>query len=62
MEIMKTITGKRPWQLAEVTRSINTALIKYEINTKLRIAHFMSQLLHESLNLKSNQRKFKLLN
>lgn len=49
---LKTITGIQDINvLTLATNGINETLAKFEINTPLRVNHFLAQLLHESGNL-----------
>ncbi len=44
-----------------VISQIPEVMEKFQINTPLRLAHFLAQCGHESGNLQSNTRKLKLL-
>jgi len=51
-DILKQITGiESISKLDELVIGLNEVLSKYNINTKLRIAHFLAQIMHESNNL-----------
>lgn len=51
---LKEITGINDINLlTSATNGINTTLAKYNINTTLRVAHFLAQILHESMYLKA---------
>src|ERR1017187_278240 len=51
---LKTATGIQDINvLTSIVNSLNATFAKYEINSTLRICHFLAQVMHESGNFKS---------
>jgi putative chitinase len=53
-QLLKINGGKNEKEVDYYLDALNEILPKYEINTPLRIAHFLAQVLHESAYLKFN--------
>ena len=53
-QLLKINGGKNEKQVDYYIDALNEILPKYEINTPLRIAHFLAQVLHESTYLKDD--------
>lgn len=51
-QLLKINGNKNPEMCKYYIDALNKVLLEYKINTKLRLAHFLAQILHESGNLK----------
>lgn len=49
IEQVKVLSNVKDFNtLVDITKNLNLVMAKYKINTKLRVSHFIGQLLHES--------------
>jgi len=54
-QLLSATGGQSPTETAFYINAMDAAFQKWEINTQLRIAHFLAQVLHESGNLKAKE-------